>query len=109
MYENGRQINRYAAKMIHQRKMKFRYLHAKFGFGRGQSWDEYAAHCDDEWYLKYWHTWYYSGRRTLAQRCSNRKLRNEFREETASRDWENMYAPQYGNYKKHFEYWWMIF
>ena len=109
MYQNGKQLNRYAAKMIHKQTMKRQYLNKVWGFGLGQSWEDYAAHCSDPWYLRYWKLWDFTGSRAVARWCSNKKLRAEFREDAARADWDNIYAPQCGNYTKHVDYWWTVF
>ena len=91
MYENGRQVNRYANKKKHKRKMK--------------RWSGYLNDLDG---LPYWKTYYLSGRRGFAKEWTNRRLRSKFREEVAQQDYENMSAPHCGEYRKHFDYAWTI-
>lgn len=108
MYQNGKQLNRYAAKMIHKKRMKDRYMNYPYG-GLHTSWADYVAHAslwDD---LEYWRYYDLSGVRAYASLCSKRVLRNKFRTEIAAIDFEDMYAPQHGNFKKHFDYWWAVF
>lgn len=107
MYQNGKQLNRYAAKMIHKKHMKDRYMNWPFG-GLHTSWVDYVAHkrpWDD---LEYWRYYDASGPRSFAAKCTNRRLRNSFRHDMASQNFIDMYAPQHAYYKKYFDYCWAI-
>lgn len=107
MYENGKQMNRYANKMKHKKEMKKSFLKSPYKFHH-ISWDDYVAHAGEYDRLDYWKTCYLSGVRAYASFRTNRKLRAEFRQALANEDFDALYAPQYGNYKKHFDYWWTI-
>ena len=108
MYENGRQVNRYANKMIHKRNLKRKYLIGGL-FWRGYiSWEQYVGCADGRDWLRYWDTFYISGRRGYARYCSRRKIRADFRQQVAHGDYENMYAPHGGQYKKFFDYAWTV-
>ena len=108
MYNGGRRVNRYAAKMKHRRVMRDRYMNYPYG-GQHTSWNDYVAHKRDYDDLAYWRSYYFSGVRKFASDCSNSRLRREFRDEVLKGDYENMYAPQGGNYRKHFDYWWTVY
>lgn len=108
MYENGKQINHYASKMIHKRKQKNKYRRSYFGGYICASWEDYAAHAYEFNDLKYWREWYLSGPRQFARDCTNQKLRSSFREEISKEDYEDMYAPQNGEYRKFFDYAWTV-
>ena len=105
MYENGKQINHYANKMIHKRHQKNKYRRNWIGDLRYASWEDYLAHEDD---LKYWKEWYLSGPRKFASDCTNSKIRAGFRSDLANEDYEDMYAPQHSDYKKYFDYAWSV-
>ena len=107
MYENGKQMNRYANKMIHKQKIKNKYRRDWFRRPCA-SWEDFSAHRYEWDDLRYWRISYDTGSRRFASDCSNSKLRAEFKEELAHMEYEEMYAPQKGNYKKHFDYWWTI-
>ena len=106
MYENGRQINRYANKMIHKRKMKRKFLEG--GYISYAGWDSYVAHSNERTWLEYWKYYYISGTREFARRCTRRKIRAGFRQDLARLDVEDMFAPQRGQYKKFFDYAWTV-
>lgn len=106
MYDNGRNLNRYHAKRFGKRKMQRRHMRS---WGDHTSWRDYVAHKPERDDLEYWRAYYFSGRRAFASDCTNRKLRAEFRAEKAVGDYENMYAPQGANYRKHFDYWWTVY
>lgn len=108
MYENGKQINHYANKMIHKRKLKDKYCRSWIGNPRCASWEDYFAHADDWDDLKYWKEWYLSGPRRFAKCCTNSALRSGFREEFSQEDLEDLYAPQHGEYRKSFDYMWSV-
>lgn len=108
VYENGKQINHYANKMIHKRKLKDKYRRSWIGNPRCASWEDYFAHADDWDDLKYWKEWYLSGSRRFAKCCTNSALRSGFREEFSHEDYENMYAPQNSEYKRLFDYMWSV-
>ena len=108
MYENGKQMNRYANKMIHKRKLKDKFRNDWFRRPCA-SWEDYAAHRDEYFDdLRYWRISYDSGVRKFASDCSNSRLRSEYKNELAHVDYEDMYAPQHADYRKHFDYWWTI-
>ena len=108
MYENGVQLNRYANKMVHQRKMKYAFLNKTFGWMPGVSWEEYMARKKEQDSEEYWKIWDVSRRRAFASRCSRRKIRSEYRQALVHMDLEDMYAPQHSEYKKIYDYWWTI-
>ena len=108
MYENGVQLNRYANKMIHQRKMKYAFLNKTYGWMPGVSWEEYMARKKEQDSEEYWKIWDVSRRRAFASRCSRRKIRSEYRQALAHMDLEDMYVPQHSEYKKIYDYWWTI-
>ena len=88
MYENGRQVNRYEAKMIHKRKQKRLYRRYFWGRGlKGNSWEDYVAHADED---------------------DNSKLRSMFKDEYAHADYEDICSLHHSQYKKYFDYWWTI-
>ncbi len=105
MYENGKQLNRYANKMIHKRKQKDNCRRKWFGGLSCSSWEDYKAHAwEHNNSLEYWKTYYLSGPRKFARDQTNSALRRKFRDEFASDDYENMYAPQCAEYQKFFDY-----
>lgn len=109
MYENGRQVNRYAAKMIHKKKLKKLYRRYWWGRGlKGNSWEDYVAHADEDDDLEYWKVWYLSGARKFASDCSNSKLRSMFKNELSYDDYDDMTSLHHSQYKKYFDYWWTI-
>lgn len=108
MYENGKQMNRYANKMIHKRKQKKKYTRSYFRGYRGASWEDYCAHAEEWDDLEYWKEWYLSGSRKFASECTNSKLRSCLKNDLSHMDYEEMYAPQHGEYKKFFDYAWTV-
>ena len=104
MYENGKQINHYANKMIHKRNQKNKYRRDWFRGLRCSSWEDYVAHAKEWDDLKYWKEFYLSDLRKCASDFTNSKLRTEFRNELANCDYEDMIAPQHSDYKKYFDY-----
>ena len=96
MYENGKQVNRYAAKMIHKRRQKNLCRRKYFGGIRGSSWEDYVAHLGERDSLKY----YLSGPKGFAKRQTNRVLRSRLRKED--------HLPQGAEYRKYFDYWWAV-
>lgn len=92
MYENGKQVNRYAAKMIHN-LCRRKYV----GGIRGSSWEDYVAHLGEWDSPKY----YLSGPKGFAKRQTNRVLRSRLRKED--------HLPQGAEYRKYFDYWWEVF
>lgn len=108
MYENGRQMNRYANKLIHKRKQKNLYRRGWFGGFRASSWEDYAAHAGEYDPLTYWKTCYLSGPRKFAKGQTNSIRRSKFRTELSSADYENMHALQRSEYKRFFDYWYCI-
>lgn len=73
------------------------------------SWEDFVAH--DHWDpdLKYWWSCSFSSIRSWVSKCASRKLRNEFKHSLAHDDYEDIIAPQRGQFKKYFEYWWTVF
>lgn len=108
MYENGRQLNRYAAKMIHKKRQKRNYTRNFLGGFRCKSWEDYVAHANKRDDLRYWRQWYLSNVRRFASEYSNSVIRSQFRTEKQCDNYEEMYAPQYSHYKKYFDYWWTV-
>lgn len=108
MYENGKQLNRYANKMLHKRKMKISYIRAPYNWSY-TSWEDYIAHLKDYDSTDYWRTCYLSGSREYARYLSRKKLRQIFRQEVCKKDFDEIYAPQYGDYKRYSEFWWVVF
>ena len=108
MYENGKQMNRYANKMIHKRKLKDIYRRNWRGDPRAASWEDFVSHADEWDDLRYWREWYLSGPRKFAKGCTNKALRSGFPEEFSQEDLEDLYAPQHGEYKKSFDYMWSV-
>lgn len=108
MYENGKQLNRYANKMLHKRKMKQSYLKRGY-FCHYGSWSSYIAWLGEFDSVEYWKTWYLTGAREYADYKSRKKIRQSFRQEVYKKDFDEIYAPQRGEYKKYSEYWWVVF
>lgn len=108
MYENGRQMNRYANKMIHKRKQKNLYRRLWFGGFQASSWEDYAAHARDSDPLKYWKTYYLSGPKRYAKQQTNNIARARFREDVSSTEYEDMYAPQRAEYQRFFDFCWTV-
>ena len=75
---------------------------------RGNSWEDYVAHADEDDDLEYWKVWYLSGARKFASDCSNSKLRSTFKDELAHADYEDICSLHHSQYKKYFDYWWTI-
>ena len=109
MYENGRQVNRYANKMKHKRVLKNRYRRLWFRGYTAASWEDYVAHAKEWDRLEYWTTYYLSGVKDFSRDRTNGNLRTTFREEKARGDYEAMHAPQHGEYRKYFDYWWTVY
>lgn len=101
-------MNRYANKMIHKRKQKKKYMRSYFRGYRGASWEDYCAHAEEWDDLEYWKEWYLSGSRKFASECTNSKLRSCLKNDLSHMDYEEMYAPQHGEYKKFFDYAWTV-
>ena len=101
MYENGRQLNRYANKKKHKHIMQQRYL--RYPFPRSfDSWNGYLAHLSEEDQpAEYWKAYSQTGHRRYAKHCTNRVLRAQGRVLTD--------IPQRGGYRKLFDYWGYIF
>ena len=108
MYENDRQLNRYANKMLHKRKMKLNYIRSPYNWIY-TSWENYIAHLKDYDSTDYWCTCYLSGPREYARYLSRKKLRQSFRQEVCKKDFDEIYAPQHGDYKRYSEFWWVVF
>lgn len=108
MYENGKQVNQHANKMIHKRRQKNQYRRKYVRGLRCASWEDYKAHADEWDNLKYWKEYYLSGARSFARGQTNSKLRRKFRDDAASCDYEEMYAPQHSEYQKSFDYAWSV-
>jgi len=57
----------------------------------------------------YWETFYLSGPRKFAKRCTNRKIRGTFRELIANADPEDVPTLRGSDYEKLFDYFWTIY
>ena len=108
MYENGRKVNHYAAKMIHKKRQKNLSRRKWAGGFACSSWEDYVAHVHQYWSLDYWKTHYFSGPKKYAKDQTNSILRAKFRRENANADYESMYAPQHSEYQKYFDYAWSV-
>lgn len=81
-YENGRKVNRYAAKQIGKRKQMMRNISKRY------YWNSSA---------KYWKSFYHTNARLFAKRETNRKIRQSGQE-----------IPNGAGYQKMFDYEWTI-
>ena len=108
MYENGKQINHYANKMIHKKKMKQGFLHGPYRW-QHTTWEDFTAHLGPYDTTDYWKTCYLSGVRAYAAYKCKRKIRADFRRDAVKKYYSQMYAPQHGEYKKIADYWWIIY
>ena len=113
-------LNRHARMRQHKRELKKKHA--------ANSWcqfdtriDEERAHRnyeedkDSKWVDKrnegydYWNHCYLSGRRRFAKDCTNRKIRNIYRNLIASGEFlDDVIAPKGSDYEKFFDYLWTI-
>ena len=107
--------NRHSQMRRHKRRMKQQYA-AQWGYTNiPLLMEEREAELEeDSWWIRkhpprnngfeYWQLCYLSGPRGFAKRCTNRKIRNRYREMIAHMDPEDVPAYQRSDYEKEFDY-----
>lgn len=115
----NRRMNRYAQMRRHKRKLKQKYGHGLYtGYRTNLKLheDECRANCGN-WPndrtrnggYEYWQSYYLTGPRTYARRCTNRAIRAMYRDLLKTlADLEDVQALSGSDYEKAFDYDWAV-
>lgn len=108
MYENGRQVNRYANKCRHKKKQKQQaMLRCHWHEDPVTTYNEWFNYYADMWQVSphYWEVFYLSGVRKYSRKMTSKKIRCIYKEMLLHDD---PYAINGGLYKKTFDYEWEV-
>lgn len=112
----------YAQKKHHKRVMKKQYA-MKYGditnirLLRDKLERDAEEYRDSYWYRKhparnngweYWRQWYISGRRRIAKKYTDKRIRQKYRQMIHRYDPDDVTAPRGSDYEKEYDYAWTI-
>lgn len=107
-------LNRYARKKQHKWEMKKRHTKGLYTRIKSPAQDEMDMRSWDRRDKRnggytYWETWYISGTRAYAKQCTNRRIRQKYRELIGRGEFEDICVLSGGEYGKEFDYWWTVY
>jgi len=117
-------LNRHAMKRKHIREQEKKYAKGYCYGRRGQHSISYLRDklreeaAEDNWYNRrypkrnggweYWKSYYLTGPRQFAKKCTDRRIRQKYRQIIHHYDPEDVTAPHGADYEKEYDYAWTI-